>query len=722
MNRLVVALVFALGLVTVGWIGVGFVGSSPMALLMTVAIAGVYLLGASEIRQFRLATAQLGAALSDIPQPLVDLAPWLARVPASLQHTVRLRIEGERAAMPGPALTPYLVGLLVMLGMLGTFLGMVVTFKGAVFALEGSADLQAMRAALAAPIKGLGLSFGTSVAGVATSAMLGLLSAISRRERLTVARELDNRIATVLRPHSLAHQRQETFKALQVQAHALPDVVGRLQALMEGLEHRNQLLNAQLSEQQTRFHGEVRVAYTDLAASVRQSLSDSLMASANAASQCIQPVVERAMAGIAQESQRAHQRVIDATQAQLESMVAGFSSSARTVTQGWAEAVQAQAAAQESHAARLEQTLVGFAQGVDQRSQALFSALQERWTTVQNQRVIEEQQQREAWRQALASVADHLRVEWQQAGAQTLAQQQAICAALEKAASDITEHNHQQTRQTLDEMTRLLAQSEALIRSRAENEAAWGQQQGERFAQMVALWRAELGALRDEEAARGRAAVERLGELQGAVAEHLSALGTALEAPMQRLMQTAAEVPQAAAGVVTQLQQEMGRMAERDQLALEEREALIERINGLLTALTEGTGAQREAMEALVTAATASLEQASQRVTGTLDEQASRAADVAAQVSGSAIELASLGESFQHGVQVFSAANEKLVDSLQRVETSLQQSMARSDEQLAYYVAQAREVIDLSITAQQGILEDLRRLQQREVGAAEGAS
>ena len=34
---------------------------------------------------------------------------------------------GFPAGLPGPALTPYLVGLLVMLGMLGTFLGMVVT-------------------------------------------------------------------------------------------------------------------------------------------------------------------------------------------------------------------------------------------------------------------------------------------------------------------------------------------------------------------------------------------------------------------------------------------------------------------------------------------------------------------------------------------------------------------------------------------------------------------
>ena len=47
------------------------------------------------------------------------------------------------------------------------------------------------------------------------------------------------------------------------------------------------------------------------------------------------------------------------------------------------------------------------------------------------------------------------------------------------------------------------------------------------------------------------------------------------------------------------------------------------------------------------------------------------------------------------------------------MEGALRESMGRSDEQLAYYVAQAREVIDLSISAQQGIVEDLRRLHGR---------
>ena len=43
----------------------------------------------------------------------------------------------------------------------------------------------------------------------------------------------------------------------------------------------------------------------------------------------------------------------------------------------------------------------------------------------------------------------------------------------------------------------------------------------------------------------------------------------------------------------------------------------------------------------------------------------------------------------------------------------MKNATVRSDEQLAYYVAQAREVIDLSISAQQGIVEDLRRLHGR---------
>ena len=160
---------------------------------------------------------------------MVDLNGWLVRLAPSLRSPVRQRIEGERVALPGPALTPYLVGLLVMLGMLGTFLGMVITFKGAMFALETSSSLESIRAALAAPIKGLGLSFGTSVAGVAASAILGLLSTMSRRERLEVTRLLDARIPEVFRSFSAAHRREEMLSVFKAQAQAMPLIAERLQ-------------------------------------------------------------------------------------------------------------------------------------------------------------------------------------------------------------------------------------------------------------------------------------------------------------------------------------------------------------------------------------------------------------------------------------------------------------------------------------------------------------
>ena len=62
-------------------------------------------------------------------------------------------------------------------------------------------------------------------------------------------------------------------------------------------------------------------------------------------------------------------------------------------------------------------------------------------------------------------------------------------------------------------------------------------------------------------------------------------------------------------------------------------------------------------------------------------------------------------------VRSFNETNEKLIANLQRIEAAIGQSMSRSDEQLAYYVAQAREIIDLSIGSQKDVLEALQQRQ-----------
>lgn len=618
-NRSVCALAFLSGATAVAWVGVGFAGSNSLALMMTLIIAGIYLLGALEILEFRRATSSLAKALAAIPEHLPHLVDWLGRLHPSLQNPVRLRVEGERIGLPGPALTPYLVGLLVMLGMLGTFLGMVVTLDGAVSALQGTTDLQAIRAELAAPIKGLGLAFGTSVAGVAASAMLGLMSALSRRERGLAAQTLDTAIATSgLCTFSLSHQRQETFRVLQLQAQALPALVDKLQAVMEEMDRRERQSNERLIAGQESFHGEVKAAYGNLARSVADSLNGSLSESARVAGENIKPALEAAMAGIATETTLLHERILGSTQAQLDGLAARLDDTAQRIADTWIEVLATHRSTSDGLLSGIERSLAAFDSTFEQRSQSLLAAVGETFSTT-----------------------------------------------------------------------------------------------------LPSLWRTELGALRDEESLRGQAAVERLGELQGVLATHLTTLGLALEEPLTRLIATTSEAPQAAAELIAQLRQEMTSSLERDNRLLDERARIMATMNSLLAAIDRASSEQRAAIDSLVASSAVLLGNAGSQFAEQVDAGSARLADVAAQVTGSAIEISSLSEAFGFAVQLFGDGNEKLIASLQRIEAAMDHSTARSDEQLAYYVAQAREIIDLSIMSQEKVVAELRQLTGKPAPPAE---
>eukprot|EP01041_Mallomonas_annulata_P027806 gene27806-49512_t len=131
MKRYSFPIAFLLGALAVIWVAAAVATSHPLVLGMAAIIGGVYVFGAIELRQYRATTTALSQALTRIPTDLQNLNDWLITLPSGLHNPVRQRVEGERTGLPGPALTPYLVGLLVMLRMLGTFLGMVVTLNGA---------------------------------------------------------------------------------------------------------------------------------------------------------------------------------------------------------------------------------------------------------------------------------------------------------------------------------------------------------------------------------------------------------------------------------------------------------------------------------------------------------------------------------------------------------------------------------------------------------------
>ncbi|WP_242490122.1 DUF802 domain-containing protein [Noviherbaspirillum cavernae] len=727
MNKHLFTVAFLLGALGIVWVGVGFIDSSFLALAMTAIIGAAYVFGALELRQFRQATSTLSAALVAIPDNLADLDGWLVKVHPSLQNPVRLRIEGERVGLPGPALTPYLVGLLVMLGMLGTFLGMVVTLKGAVFALEKTSDLQAIRSALAVPVSGLGLAFGTSVAGVAASAMLGLMSALSRRERMLTAQLLDTRIATVLRRFSLTHQRQETFKALQLQSQALPAVVDKLQAMMAQMESTSQQLGQQLSQRllsnQEDFHRNVKDVYTELASSIDKSLRESLSQSAHVAGESIKPVVEVAMSGIAHDARLMHERMADTVQIQLDGLSARFSDTATTVTDTWTAALKSHEQTSAGIVGNVGRSLEAFNETFEQRSGALVATVGAAYSSLQSDQAERDTQRQQAWTQSLEAMAAALTHELQQTGAQTLSQQQNICSTLTQTVQDITEQARTSASNSLAETTRLITSAEELMRSRIAAEAHWIEQHRERMDQLASLLRSELGALKDEEAARGNAAVERLAQLetalQTALTSHLTTLGTALEEPITRLIQTASEAPRAAAEVIGQLREQISSSVVRDNELLEERSRIMETLNALLEAINHASLEQRTVIDSLVASSTAALNATASAFSDNVAAEASKLSDIAAHVTSSAVEVSSLSEAFGFAVNAFNEANEKLIENLQRIEGAMDKSMARSDEQLAYYVAQARDIIDLSMASQKEVLEGLRQLPAMQADAEE---
>lgn len=513
-----------LGLAAVIWVAATAVGGHPLVLLMTLVIGVVFSVGALELRRQRAHTLALGQALAQTQDPPPDLTAWLDPLPGALQQSVRQRMQGERVAPPGPQLTPYLVGLLVMLGMLGTFLGMVVTLSGTAFALQSLTDIEGIRVAFSEPIKGLGLAFGASVAGVATSAMLGLMSTLTRRERWLVWREIDVRSNGTWRVFNQHHQMQQAWTHLQAHTQALPPLVEQMGVWMG----RVQTLQAQFHEhwqaQQQHHHSEIDRIHRTLAAQVEQSLSQHLSRSTEQTAEHLRSLADGTLAQIRQDSLQTAERLSSLT----------------------------------------HDTMSQWALQAEQVHRALSSAHDE---LLQSQRI-----------------------------------------------------------QSQDHLARIEAQ----------------------------------------------------------LVQHLGELGAALEAPMARLIDLSSQAPQAAAEVIGELRQRINASMARDNELLTERAQIMDQLT-----------------------------RASQAFDAQVQTQGEFLGELATQLRASAIEVASLGASFGMAVQTLHEDQTQTLARLQQIESALSQSMARSDDQMAYYVAQAREVIELSVAAQKPMIESLDRVARR---------
>ncbi|MBW8757318.1 MAG: DUF802 domain-containing protein [Burkholderiales bacterium] len=734
MNQFLRHAAAATGLAVIAWVGAGYLLTNPLALVLTLLIGAFYGMGVLELRRFREATTMLATAVDALAATPASLPAWLEQLPAGVRNAVRRRVEGEPVGLPGPALAPMLAGLLVLLGMLGTFLGMILTLRGTGAALETATDLVAVRNSLIAPVKGLGLAFGTSVAGVAASAALGLLSALARRERVAVAQRLDARIATTLRPFSVSHQREAQLDLLQRQAELMPALVDGLTSMMATMERQAEASQARLLASQERFQGQAEAAYTTLARSVDRTLQASLTEGARIAGETIRPVAEATLAGIARETSTLHATLAGTMREHVAQLSASFAASSTHAADAWQALLARHEQAAQSLAANVEASHARFAQVFEQRSGALLDGVAQRHAGWQGEMAT-----------ALATMARETAAMQQSIAGTTAAQLEGAGARLDAAVGRVTQAWADAVVRQQDAGARLAESTERSLSTAAatfeqhsasllqtvqqahaelqSTSAARDQQRVDAMARALEAMAASLQAQWQQAGAQSLEQQQRVVATMERTARDITVQAEtqarATIAEIGRLVEAAALAPRAAAEVISELRQKLADSMARDNTMLDERARILETLGTLLDGVNRAAGEQRGAIDALVSSSAEVLERVGERFHAQVQAEAGKLVDVAAQVTGSAVEVASLGEAFGVAVQRFTASGDRLGAHLERIDAALGAQMERSDEQLAYYVAQAREVIDLSILSQKQIIEELQRLAGRQAAEAQ---
>ena len=180
-------------------------------LIVGVLVVGILLAFAQVVRLFReVRWVNSFRAGSEATEPVL-LAPMKALL--SRSSTMALSTSSMRTMLDSIAnrldesrdISRYLIGLLVFLGLLGTFWGLLATIGSIGDTIQsldpGSGDtsavLDALKSGLAAPLAGMGTAFSSSLFGLSGSLVLGFLDLQAGRAQTRFYTELENWLSTV---------------------------------------------------------------------------------------------------------------------------------------------------------------------------------------------------------------------------------------------------------------------------------------------------------------------------------------------------------------------------------------------------------------------------------------------------------------------------------------------------------------------------------------------
>lgn len=222
--------------------------------------------------------ADPGLALPPPPRLLAPMATMLGERKGRMQlnalsmrsilDSIGSRLDEQRE------ISRYMIGLLIFLGLLGTFWGLLttVTSVGAtihdlnVETSDPATVFQNLKAGLEGPLKGMGTSFSSSLFGLAGSLILGFLDLQAGQAQNRFYNELEEWLSTVTNlagdMETGAGMLGETLKRLerieqglaasgsQPAAASLMALAGQVTALTEQLRHEQQLIRRMAENQE----------------------------------------------------------------------------------------------------------------------------------------------------------------------------------------------------------------------------------------------------------------------------------------------------------------------------------------------------------------------------------------------------------------------------------------------------------------------------------------
>jgi len=185
-------------------------------LILAVLLVGILLAFRQVIRLFPEVSWVNGFRLADpglaVAKPPVLLAPMAAMLGerarrTAISATVMRTIMDSIATRLDEArdISRYMTGLLVFLGLLGTFWGLIETVTSVGNVIQGlkvtgetGAVFDTLREGLAAPLSGMGISFSSSLFGLAGSLVLGFLDLQAGQAQNRFYMELEDWLATTV--------------------------------------------------------------------------------------------------------------------------------------------------------------------------------------------------------------------------------------------------------------------------------------------------------------------------------------------------------------------------------------------------------------------------------------------------------------------------------------------------------------------------------------------